>query len=167
MSGSHCGSVESFPAVKELINKVGTSVIRGSCWDTQYFHNPIHSTCDQTFNTGVSRHGFQGTVFKGSSSCLHQLAFRLKPGTLSVFLCFCASVFRAQTMEQQQLLVVPANLKAMTQSVAIPSTVGVCGCFSTAGQHSQINFLVTSMQTATHPVSMAHESNCAHQLSAF
>eukprot|EP01052_Picozoa_sp_SAG31_P014317 SAG31_NODE_885_length_11254_cov_14.613088_4_plen_396_part_00 len=53
------------------------------------------------------------------------------------------------------------------RSVATPSAPGDCQCFSTAGQHSQINFLVTSMQTATHPVSLAHESNCAHQIPAF
>eukprot|EP01051_Picozoa_sp_SAG22_P012389 SAG22_NODE_1283_length_4886_cov_53.568414_4_plen_424_part_00 len=72
-------------------------------------------------------------------------------------------------MVQQQLLVVPAHyLKVTVRSVATPSAPGDCQCFSTAGQHPQINFLVTSMQTATrNPVSLAHESNCALQIPAF
>lgn len=78
---------------------------------------------------------------------------------------FC--VFRAQTMGQLQLLVMPANLKVTVRSVAIPSTAGVCGCFTTAGQHSQIKILVTCTWTATQTVSLSHESNCAHQLLAF
>eukprot|EP01050_Picozoa_sp_SAG11_P031499 SAG11_NODE_9812_length_879_cov_0.644872_1_plen_173_part_10 len=172
MSDSHCGNVGSFPAVKELINKVGTSVTRGSCWDTRYFQNLIQSTCDQTFTTGASRHSSHHPF----SSHLHLFEFRFRSVTMSVFrcfgvsvfLCFCASVFRAQTMEHHQVLVLLVNLKPMmrakpVRSVAIPSTPGDCRCFS-AAQHSQINFLVTRIQVATHPVSLSHQSNCAHQL---
>ena len=88
MSDSHCSSVGSFPAVKELINNVGPTTTRGPCWNMHYSQNLSQSTYDQTFTTGASRRG----SYHPFSSHLHLFDFRFRSVTMSVFRCFCASV---------------------------------------------------------------------------